>query len=127
MVKAMVDAEAVKHADAQSYDPVTAEYDRFVERYSGKYVERIAERARIAAGQRVLDVGTGTGILALHVARRVGDSGKVTGIDLSEGMLALARAKAARAGLANVEFLSRDAERLEVGAGAFDAVVSLFA
>lgn len=127
MAKAMVDAEAVKHADAESYDAVTAEYDRFVERFSGRYVERVVERARIGPGGRVLDVGTGTGILALQAARRAGPSGRVTGIDLSRGMLAVARAKAARAGLANVEFLQRDAERLEVGAGAFDAVVSLFA
>jgi ubiquinone/menaquinone biosynthesis C-methylase UbiE len=68
MKNVAVDADAVKHADAESYDPVTESYDRFVERYSGRYVERISTLAKIGAGHRVLDVGTGTGIMALQAA-----------------------------------------------------------
>ena len=128
MTNAAVDASAVKHADADSYDPVTDPYDRFVERYSGKYIERIAFLAKLAPGDRVLDVGTGSGIVALDAAKRVGEAGRVTGVDLSEGMLALARAKAGRAALTRrVEFRRMDAERLEVEDASFDAVVSLFA
>ena len=128
MTNIPVDAEAVKHADAESYDTVTGSYDHFVSRYSGGYVEHISTLAKIGTGDRVLDVGTGTGIMALHAASRVGESGRVTGIDLSEGMLALARANAAQARLGErVEFRRMDAEHLEVDAASFDAVVSLFA
>jgi SAM-dependent methyltransferase len=128
MKNVAVDADAVKHADAESYDPVTESYDRFVERYSGRYVERISTLAKIGAGHRVLDVGTGTGIMALQAANLVGASGRVTGIDLSEGMLRHARAKATLKNVADrVDFRRMDAERLEVEPASFDAVVSLFA
>jgi len=72
MTNTQVDEAAVKHADADSYDPVTDRYDRFVGRYLGRYVECIAFLADIRSGDRVLDVGTGTGIMALHAAGRVG-------------------------------------------------------
>jgi SAM-dependent methyltransferase len=76
----------------------------------------------------VLDVGTGTGIVALEAAGRVGPSGRVVGIDLSEAMLQVAKAKAERAGFAHTLDLGRmDAERLALSAEAFDAVISLFA
>jgi ubiquinone/menaquinone biosynthesis C-methylase UbiE len=128
MTNTRADADAVKHADAESYDPVTDPYDRFVGRYSGRYVEQIASLAEFHPGDRVLDVGTGTGIMALEAARRIGESGRVTGIDLSEGMLAHARAKADLAKLsARVEFRRMDAEHLEVDNASFDTAVSLFA
>jgi demethylmenaquinone methyltransferase/2-methoxy-6-polyprenyl-1,4-benzoquinol methylase len=59
-----------------------------------RWRERAAELARIGPGSRVLDVATGTGDLALELARRVGPSGEVIGSDFAEGMLDRARAKA---------------------------------
>jgi demethylmenaquinone methyltransferase/2-methoxy-6-polyprenyl-1,4-benzoquinol methylase len=55
---------------------------------------RAAEMARVAPGSRVLDVATGTGDLALELARRVSPTGEVVGSDFSEAMLDRARAKA---------------------------------
>jgi demethylmenaquinone methyltransferase/2-methoxy-6-polyprenyl-1,4-benzoquinol methylase len=55
---------------------------------------RAVELARVGAGDRVLDVATGTGDLAFELARRVAPAGEVIGSDFSEGMLARARAKA---------------------------------
>ncbi len=58
---------------------------------------RAADLAALAPGERALDLATGTGDLALELARRVGPAGTVVGADFSEGMLELARAKAANA------------------------------
>ncbi len=56
---------------------------------------RAADLARVGPGSRVLDVATGTGDLAIELARRVSPSGEVVGSDFAEGMLDRARAKAA--------------------------------
>src|SRR5919107_6246934 len=55
--------------------------------------ERTADLARLRPGDRALDVATGTGDLALELARRVGPSGSVVGSDFSQGMLERARTK----------------------------------
>ncbi len=60
---------------------------------------RAADLARVGPGSRVLDVATGTGDLAIELARRVAPDGEVVGSDFSEGMLDRARAKAAAGGL----------------------------
>jgi ubiquinone/menaquinone biosynthesis C-methylase UbiE len=77
-------------------------------------------------GERVLDVGCGTGIVARAVASRLGATGALTGIDLSANMLAVARAAAARERL-TIEWREGNAEQLPFHDGAFDLVVSQFA
>ena len=59
-----------------------------------RWRERAADLARVGPGSRVLDVATGTGDLAIELARRVSPGGEVVGSDFAEGMLARARAKA---------------------------------
>jgi demethylmenaquinone methyltransferase / 2-methoxy-6-polyprenyl-1,4-benzoquinol methylase len=59
-----------------------------------RWRERAADLAAVGTGDRVLDVATGTGDLAIELKRRVGAGGEVVGSDFSEGMLDLARAKA---------------------------------
>jgi demethylmenaquinone methyltransferase/2-methoxy-6-polyprenyl-1,4-benzoquinol methylase len=59
-----------------------------------RWRERAADLARLSPGDRALDVATGTGDLAVALAKRVGPSGEVVGSDFSEGMLARAREKA---------------------------------
>ena len=84
------------------------------------------ERARVAAGERVLDVGCGCGQTTLQLAAKVGPRGSVTGIDISTPMLERARARAAERELAQVRFLNADAQTTAVGAAAFDLVFSRF-
>jgi SAM-dependent methyltransferase len=84
------------------------------------------DRAKVAAGERVLDVGCGCGQTSLQLAERVGAAGAVTGIDLSTAMLAHARGRAAAAGLRNVVFENADAQIHAFPAGSFDLAFSRF-
>ena len=85
---------------------------------------RLVELAGIKPGHRVLDVATGLGEPALTVAGVVGPSGRVVGIDLSAGMIDLARQRAGD--VENLEFLVGDAESVDLPTGSFDAVLSRF-
>jgi ubiquinone/menaquinone biosynthesis C-methylase UbiE len=78
------------------------------------------------SGERVLDVGCGTGIVAREVAGRAGVTAAVTGVDLSSNMLAVARAAADREGL-TIEWRKGNAERLPFHDAAFDLVLCQFA
>jgi ubiquinone/menaquinone biosynthesis C-methylase UbiE len=85
--------------------------------------ERIISLASLEPGSSVLDIGCGTGTLAIAAARHVGARGKVYGIDASPPMIARATWKAKRAG-ANVVFQSAAAERLPFRDHRFDVVLS---
>lgn len=77
--------------------------------------------ADLQAGQKVLDVACGTGVLAHTAARIVGASGEVTGLDINEGMLAVARSKSS-----DITWKQGRAEDLPFEDNIFDAVVSQF-
>jgi SAM-dependent methyltransferase len=74
----------------------------------------------------VLDACAGSGASALPAAERVGPTGKVIAVDLADNLLALARAKADRLGIAQLETRHGDIEALEYPPGAFDAVIIVF-
>ena len=88
-----------------------------------RWRERAAELARVGPGSRVLDVATGTGDLAIELARRVSPGGEVVGSDFSEGMLARARIKASGGDgrFEQPRFEWGDALELSYGDGSFDA------
>ena len=77
-------------------------------------------------GGSVLDVGCGAGATTLAMARRIGDSGRCVGLDISEPLVALATARAQAEGTANAEFVAADAQTYAFEAGRFDAIVSRF-
>ena len=85
--------------------------------------ERVVRLARLQPGQSVLDIGCGTGSLAIAAKRRVGPSGMVHGIDASPEMIARAKKKASKAGL-DVSFTNGVVEALPFPDGHFDAVLS---
>jgi len=80
--------------------------------------------AELRAGERVLDLGSGGGIDVLLSARRVGATGFAYGVDMTDEMLALARANAEKAGASNVEFVKGTIEDVAAADGAVDVVIS---
>jgi len=86
----------------------------------------LVDRAAPRSGERFLDMGTGPGEPAITIARRVGEKGRVTGIDLSENMVSIAQRVAKARGLRNVDFQTMDCSRLGFPDGSFDGVVSSF-
>jgi arsenite methyltransferase len=80
--------------------------------------------AELHEGETVLDLGSGGGIDVLLSARRVGPSGKAYGLDMTQEMLALARANTAEAGVTNVEFLKGQIEVVPLPAETVDVVIS---
>jgi arsenite methyltransferase len=80
--------------------------------------------ADLHEGERVLDLGSGGGIDVLLSARRVGASGFAYGVDMTDEMLELARANAAKAGAENVEFLKGTIEDVPLPDGSVDVVIS---
>lgn len=120
--------ERFKTSDAASYDAVNAAFDKYARRFTMPLARRMVALAGVAPGHAVLDLGTGTGVAALVAAAAVGAGGRVVGLDLSDGMLEIARENAARSGLADrVRFVKGDAERLDFPEGSFDVVLTLFA
>jgi len=77
------------------------------------------------SGDRVLDVGCGTGSTTLAIARHLGASGRCTGIDISAPMIAAAQARAEREGV-RADFIRADAQRYEFEPESFDMIVSRF-
>jgi len=80
--------------------------------------------AELREGERVLDLGSGGGIDVLLSARRVGPTGFAYGLDMTDEMLALARANAAKAGADNVEFLKGQIEDVPLPDSSIDVVIS---
>lgn len=106
------------------YERISGTYDHrhgTLMQLSTRLAEALVRQAAIPEGAWVLDVGTGTGNVALAAARFVGARGRVVGVDLSSAMLTQARRKA---GNLPVEFQEMDAEALQFGEATFDVALS---
>ena len=104
-----------------------AEHDRLIRQATriAPYTERLFREAGIGPGQHVLDLGSGVGDVSMLVAKLVGPSGDVVGIERDAISIARARARVASAGLRNVTFVQTDATQI-VDNKPFDAVVGRF-
>ena len=80
--------------------------------------------AGLSAGERVLDLGSGGGIDCFLAAQQVGESGHVTGLDMTPDMLELARRNLANLGLPNVEFVKGEMENIPLPDASVDVVIS---
>src|SRR5258708_2802712 len=103
------------------------EHDRLIRQATriAPYTERLFREAGIGAGQRVLDLGSGVGDVAMVAARLVGPSGEVVGIERDASSIARANARVAEAGLRNVTFIQTDVNQI-TSDKPFDAAVGRF-
>ena len=111
---------------AATYSAAADHYDDPANTFWERFGRRTIERLQLHSGERVLDVCCGSGASALPAAEVVGSEGSVMGIDLSEPLLQLARAKARDRGLQNIAFAVGDMMNLNQREAHFDAVVCVF-
>jgi len=104
-----------------------ASYNRVGPRHFTAFARRLVAYTGVRAGDRVLDVGAGTGEALLAATARSGPRGWAGGVDLAPAMLARAAAALRARGLADARLSVMDAERLALAGGAFDVVLCAFA
>lgn len=107
--------------ERQFFDNLAPHWDENEVNSTPERVERIIGYMDIKPGERVLDLGTGTGVLLPELARRVGAAGAITAVDYSEGMLSRAREKFASL-VPKPTFLNMDFENETIG-GRFDKII----
>jgi ubiquinone/menaquinone biosynthesis C-methylase UbiE len=112
-------------AEMGSLADALRKYDAIESRLTAPVSERMLDLANLRPGMRVLDLASGCGEPALRAARRVGASGSVLGVDISEALLARAREKAQRDAISNVELRVANAEAPEgLASESFDAATA---
>ena len=110
-----------------SYDKMSKWYDILSGCFEKKYRDAGLEKLNAKEGEIVLEIGFGTGHCILALAQSVGNSGKVYGIDISEGMCNITRSRVKKAGLSErVELMCGDAAKLPFEANFFDAIFMSF-
>jgi ubiquinone/menaquinone biosynthesis C-methylase UbiE len=110
-----------------SYNKLSRWYDLLAGRYERKYRDAGLQELGVKEGDVILEIGFGTGHRIMALARSVGNSGRVYGVDISDGMAGSARAKFKEAGLSERVGLNVcDAAKLPLEANSFDAVFMSF-
>lgn len=122
----MATHEETRDRAARTYDLAADHFDHPTNSYWERIGRRTVERLDLPPGAQVLDVCCGAGSSALRAAEAVGPGGAVLGVDVAENLLVLAREKARRRGLDNVDFRCTDVLDLGARSGTYDAVISVF-
>jgi len=118
-------AEQIRYWN-EAAGPKWVAFQKAIDAQIGPLGERAMDRAGIAPGEHVLDVGCGCGETTIALGRRVGPGGLVLGIDISAPMLGRAVETARAVGAANVRFENADAQIHPLRPAAFDVVYSRF-
>ena len=110
-------------AEGQQWSRHQARYDRML----APHGTELLAAATLRRGEAVLDVGCGSGATTVAAAATVGPTGRVTGVDVSEPLLAAARRRADGAGVGDrVDFVAADAQTWAFDPGSYDVVLSRF-
>lgn len=109
---------------SKGYDRIPELYDKNIVGLFKPLAKKLVEMAHLREGEKVLDVGTGTGLAAFLAAEVVGPKGGVVGIDLSEGMISATKRKGETFGIKNVEFHKMDETALDLPDNSFDVVIA---
>ena len=118
------EAAEAKQRTAGVFDRASATYEDVDVEFFSRWGRRLVELSGIGPDDRVLDVGCGSGAVLLPAARAVGDTGRVTGIDLAPGMVRRCTELCRREGWAHVQVRQCDAEAPPLEDGSVDAVLA---
>jgi demethylmenaquinone methyltransferase/2-methoxy-6-polyprenyl-1,4-benzoquinol methylase len=111
----------------ESYDKMSRFYDYFAGVFEKKHRNLALERLNIKSGETVLEIGYGTGHCLNQIAESVGENGKVYGIDISSGMMAVSKQRLEESGfLDRVDLYCGDASKMPYEDDKFDAVFMSF-
>ena len=119
-------AQDAQERAARTYNAAADCYDAGALGFWNHFGRRTVERLGLTDAAQVLDVCCGSGASAIPAAEIVGPTGEVTGVDLAENLLELARDKAVNRGLRNAQFETGDLLALRFEPNSFDAVVCVF-
>jgi ubiquinone/menaquinone biosynthesis C-methylase UbiE len=122
----MNELDIARQKAATTYNAAADFFDHPANTFWARYGRRTIEYLGLKLGDRVLDVCCGSGASAIPAAEMVGTNGSVTGIDLAENLLELARSKAEQQNLTNVQFQSGDITQLPFEDRCFDVAVCVF-
>ncbi|AKB28163.1 2-heptaprenyl-1,4-naphthoquinone methyltransferase [Methanosarcina siciliae T4/M] len=116
-----------KKAAKSSYDRLGKWYDLFVSPFEGEFIDTGLHKVQAAPGEVILEIGFGTGQGILKLARAVGNSGRIYGIDISNKMCEITRLKVEKAGFSKwVQLISGDALSLPFPGSSFNAIFMSF-
>jgi ubiquinone/menaquinone biosynthesis C-methylase UbiE len=118
-----MDARLQRRVQRYGWDLAAVGYDSLWQAQLVAAHTALLALASPAAGERVLDIACGTGLVSFAAARAVGPSGHVLGVDLSERMIDAAEHRPTHPGLSNCSFSRMDAERLALPDASFDVVL----
>jgi ubiquinone/menaquinone biosynthesis C-methylase UbiE len=114
------DLSPKKEQVANAYTLAADSYDGSAMGFWGRFGGQLVDLTKVKPGHRVLDLCCGSGASALAAARKTGPAGGILGVDIAQGLVELARAKATREGLSWAQFQCVDVEALEVPPASFD-------
>ena len=118
-----MEARVQRRVQRYGWDLAAHDYERLWQAQLGPAQADMLARVELRAGERVVDVACGTGLVSFAAAAAVGTTGRVLGVDISGVMVDAARGRAEALGVGHAAFARMDAEALDLGDAAFDVAL----